>query len=99
MPFMWQQEETINHLLNLCSYTSTLWNWVADVFNQTERNENDITITLKNWKRDFSDNETMNTTWALIPGFLAWNVWKEHNNRIFKDKTGLAQNIITVILK
>lgn len=42
------QEETMDHLLNLCSFTSTLWNWVASIINQTVGNENDITETLKN---------------------------------------------------
>lgn len=92
------QEETMNHLLNLCSFTSILWNWVADIFKQTDRNENDINGNLKNW-RDFSDNETVNTACALIPRFLIWNVWKELNNRIFTDKSGSAQSITAQILK
>lgn len=66
----------MNHLLTLFSFTSTLWNWVANIFKQTNKNENDITVTLKNWRKDFSDNETVNSAWALIPGFLIWNVWK-----------------------
>jgi len=93
------QEETMDHLLNLYSFTSTLWNLVACIFKQTDRNENDITDTLKNWRKDFSDNETVNTALALIPGFLIWDVWKERNNRIFKDKFGSAQSIIAQILK
>lgn len=91
------QEETMDHLLNLCSFTSNLWNWVAPIFKQTDRDENDITKTLKNWRKDFSDHETVNIAWTLIPGFLIWDVWKKCNNRIFNDKSGSTQSIIAQI--
>ena len=51
------QEEKMEHLLNLCPFTSTLWNWVASIFKQTDRDASSITGTLKNWWKDFSDNE------------------------------------------
>jgi hypothetical protein len=86
-------EETMDHLLHLCTFTSTLWNWVAPIFRQTDRDENDITKTLKNWRKNLSENETVNTASTLIPGFLIWDVWKERNNRIFNDKAGLTQSI------
>jgi len=59
---------------------------VEDVFEKTDRNVNDIIATLKNSRRNFSDNETIDSTWALTPRFLIWNVWKECNSRIFKEK-------------
>lgn len=93
------QKETMGHLLNLCSGTSTLWNWVASIFNQIDKNENDITETLKNWRKDFSDNQTVNIAWTLIPGFLIWDLWKERNNRIFKDKSSSTQSIMAQILR
>ena len=43
------QEETTNHLLNRCSFTTIIWNWVGDVFEKTDRQVNDIIATLKNW--------------------------------------------------
>jgi len=81
-------EETMDHLLNFCTFTSTLWNWVSLIFRQTDRDENDITKTLNNWRRNLSENETVNIVWTLFPGFLICDVWKERNNRIFKDKFG-----------
>eukprot|EP00253_Pinus_taeda_P024480 PITA_24480 len=35
----------------------------------------------------------------LTPGFLIWNVWKEHNNRIFKEKASPVSNILKLVLK
>ena len=54
------QEETTNHLLNMCEFTSSIWNWVASIFNQIDRKENDIMKTLKTWRKYFSENETIN---------------------------------------
>jgi len=52
----------MDRLLNLCTFTSSIWNWVDSIFNQTIRSEDHITITLKNWRKDFSDNEIVNAT-------------------------------------
>eukprot|EP00253_Pinus_taeda_P031614 PITA_31614 len=82
------QEETIEHLLNLCPITSTLWNGIASILRQTDRDMRSITNTLKEWRKIFSDYDTVNKSWALASGFLIWDVWKEHNNRIFNNKKG-----------
>lgn len=50
------QEETMDHLLNICSFTSTLWNWVASIFTQNDKDKSSITSTLKNWRKYFSEN-------------------------------------------
>lgn len=93
------QEETMEHLLNLCPFTSTLWDWVASIFRQTNKDGLSITNTLRNWRKNFSGNEIINNAWNLVPGFLIWNVWKERNGRIFKRKTGSIHNTISQILR
>ena len=82
------QEETMEHLLNTYIFTSTLWDGISLIFRQTDRDLGNITSTLKKWRRNFSDNETLNKAWVLVPGFLIWDVWKERNNRIFKNRKG-----------
>eukprot|EP00253_Pinus_taeda_P022782 PITA_22782 len=94
-----QQEKTTNHLLNRCTFNTTLWNWVGEVFEQIDRDAKDIITTLKNWRKHFSDNEIINSAWMLTLGFLIWNVWKEHNNRIFKEKVSPVSNILKLLLK
>ena len=64
----------MEHLLNLCPFTSTLWDWVASVFRPTDRDRLSITNTLKNWRKDFSGNEIINKAWTLVPGFIIWDV-------------------------
>ena len=92
------QEETIEHLLNLCPFTSTLWDWVASVFRKTDRDRLSITNTLRYWRKDFSDNEIINKAWTLVIGFIILDEWKECNVKIFKNKISLTQSIIVQCL-
>jgi len=61
-------EEMIEHLLNLCPFTSKVWDWVAAIFRQTDRDSLSISNTLKNWRKKFSGNEIFNKVWILVPG-------------------------------
>lgn len=54
------QEEIMDHLLNLCPLTSTVWHWVASIFRHTDRDRLNISNTLKNWRKNFSGNEILN---------------------------------------
>ena len=42
------QEETMEHLLNLCIFTSLLWDGIASIFRQIDRERGRITNTLRN---------------------------------------------------
>ena len=42
------QEETMEHLLNTCIFTSSLWDGIALIFKQTDRDRGSITNTLNN---------------------------------------------------
>lgn len=93
------QEETIEHLLNSFIFTSRLWDFFANIFNQSDRDKDSITNTLNNWRNYGSDNEALNTTWALFPSFIIWNVWKERNKRIFKEEKNTSLHLLEQILK
>eukprot|EP00253_Pinus_taeda_P023753 PITA_23753 len=92
-------EETIEHLLNLCPFTSKVWDWVASIFRQCDRDSLNISNTLKNWRKNFSGNDIINKAWILVPSFVIWNVWKERNSQILKNKTSKPQYIIDQILR
>eukprot|EP00253_Pinus_taeda_P029870 PITA_29870 len=92
-------EETVEHLLNLCPFSTKVWNWVASIFRQIDRDSLSISNNLKNLRNNFSRNEIINKAWMLVPGFVIWNVWKERNKQIFKEKASEPQNIINQILK
>jgi hypothetical protein len=42
--------------------------------------------TIELWSDNPYNNPILNRVWETFPGFLMWNVWKERNRRIFKDK-------------
>lgn len=93
------QEEMMDHLLNLYPFTSIVWEWVVSIFKQIDKDRFSISNTLKNWRKNFSGNGIINRAWTLVPGFVIWNVWKERNSRIFKNKTSKPQHIIDQILR
>lgn len=93
------QEETMEHIPNNCIYSSWLWDSFAIIFQNTNRDKENIINTLNNWSRNFSDNEFLSLAWALTPSFIIWNVWKGRNKRIFKDEKNLPQRLFEQTLK
>jgi len=92
-----EQEETMEHILNYCSYTTWLWNSFSNIFQQSNRDRESITNTLNNCRRSFLENEAINRAWAFTPGFIIWNFWKEINKRIFKDEKANPQKLYDLI--
>lgn len=92
-------EETMEHILNSCIFTSWLWDSFSSIFQKTDRDKESIINTLNNWSRNFSDNEFLNSAWALMPSFIIWIVWKERNKRIFKDEKNPPQRLFELTLK
>ena len=45
------------------------------------------------------NNEVLGSAWALTLSFILWNVWKERNNRIFKNIKKSSQFIYDLIIK
>jgi hypothetical protein len=76
-------EETINHLLNSCSYTAQLWDQVAIIMRTTDRQRESIIATIAEWRDHAFQSPLLNRIWQLLPGFILWQVWKERNRRVF----------------
>ena len=93
------QEESMEHLLNSCIFTSKLWDIFATIFKQSDRDKESITNTLSSWRKFFSDYEVLNFAWVLLPSFIIWNVWKERNKRIFKEEKNPSLHLLEQILK
>ena len=77
----------INQILNTCPTACTLWDDMTFIFRQSNRNINSICLTLSNWRSSISPNNLVNRAWNLIPGAVAWIIWKERNARSFKNST------------
>jgi ribonuclease HI len=79
-------EETMNHLLNTCHYTAQVWDQVAIIMRTSDRLRDSVIETLINWRDQPFSSPYLNRVWQLLPGFVLWQVWKERNNRIFRNK-------------
>jgi hypothetical protein len=66
------KEETTNHLLDECSDTTEIWDWVAGIFRQSNRVWGNISTTINNWNEDYSENEMVNLCWTLASGMIIW---------------------------
>jgi len=86
-PMCESEEETMNHLLNTCEWVENIWNWVESTLKRTDRIRNSIQETIENWRGNFSITQSVNTIWKLIPGFIAWKIWKETNKLVFLNET------------
>jgi len=89
----------MEHLLNDCTFTSGLWDSFATIFQQTNKDKESIINTLNNWRQNFFEYGFLRLAWVLSPGFIIWNVWKERNNRIFKNVHSTTQHIFEQILR
>eukprot|EP00253_Pinus_taeda_P006221 PITA_06221 len=89
----------MEHLLNTYVFASSLWDFFALIFLQSDRDKESLFNTLTKWRRNFPDNEVLRSAWALTPSFIIWNIWKERNNRIFKNVKKSSQCIYDPILR
>jgi len=53
--------------------------------------------TIELWRDNPFDNALINRNWEIFPSILMWNVWKEQNQIIFKDKA-LTKNQLWEII-
>ena len=64
------EEETMNHLPNSCKLAASLWDWMAEIFPQTDHNRDSIQDTVSRWRVKYAEHEAVNLLWRLGPGFL-----------------------------
>jgi hypothetical protein len=77
-------EETTNHLLIHCEYTSALWQLILNLFGVSWVMPNNIQEFLHCWKVQ-GRGHPKEAIWKVIPALLMWSIWREMNRRIFED--------------
>jgi hypothetical protein len=76
----------MEHLLNTCPFKNSLWDQGALDFRQSNRNMHSVRSTISSWRDNSFVNPMLNHIWVLLPGFILWEIWKERNHQIFKEK-------------
>eukprot|EP00253_Pinus_taeda_P005945 PITA_05945 len=88
-----QNEETLQHLLDTCSIANQLWEKVGLRCQKRCKGTGDIIDTIRQWPKIPYDCEILNYLWNIIPGTVLWNIWKERNRRIFKNQSSPIEEI------
>ena len=86
-------EETMDHLLNQCSWSSRMWREGMERFYQTRRDPGTILEILILWESKTFKNPIVRCLWELLLGFTTWNIWKERNGHIFEGRTHSPRDI------
>jgi len=81
------KEETTNHLLEDCSYTTELWDWATGIYRQSNRIQDNINETINNWNESNTENEKVNLYWNLTSGMIISAIWKERIRHIFRNES------------
>jgi hypothetical protein len=92
------QEETTDHLLDECNYTTEIWDWVAIIYRQSNRVRGDIRATIKTGRRGIAIMRWLTCAWGLTSGMVIWAIWKERNRRIFRNESQPTSRIKDIII-
>ena len=85
----------MDHLLDSCPITSSLWDSSATIFRRAKRVRGQPHLTIKAWDKETFKNPVIRKIWLIFLETLMWEVWKERNGRVFerrKDTTQLVWN-------
>eukprot|EP00253_Pinus_taeda_P019814 PITA_19814 len=92
-----KEEETTVHLMQLCPFSRKIWEKVTFRCQKEGHELGDLNNTLRNWPQQPYQSNILNSLWQILPGIVMWNLWKEHNRRIFKNQSMDEQQVWKII--
>ena len=92
-PLCLSEEESMNHLLNGCPFSSSLWDRGAIIFRRSDKVRGQPDQTLKEWNLKAFKNLILGMIWIIFPWMLLWAMWKERNSHIFRDKKSNEEEV------
>ena len=92
--------EDRDHLFLNCNYSQKVWNYILIFWNIAWVHHNKIEHCFQSWTCPTKDSN-VEFLWKITLPHLWWGIWKERNNRIFREKEMpnwvLGQKIIGAI--
>lgn len=88
-----QDEETLQHLLDTYSLANQLWEKVSFRCQKRCKGDGNIIDSIRQWSKSPYDCAILNHLWNIISGTVLWNIWKERNMRIFKNQSSPIEEI------
>jgi hypothetical protein len=86
-----QDQETINHLFLLCTFTKQVWSYITHRLCLPEI-PSDIRTLWTSW-RTISINYSCQESWDTIIIAACWTIWIERNRRVFEGKQSLVTEV------
>ena len=86
-------EETVDHLLLHYEMANQLWNFVFITFGLSwviSRSTPNLLFGWWNWLGKYSSQ-----IWNLVPLYILWCIWKEHNGKTFEDLDSSGDQMLT----
>lgn len=74
-----------------------MWEEGGRCFDKTRLGEAPILDTIEQWEDKAFQNAIANRLWALLPEFIVWTTWKEHNLQIFESRMQSPQEVWKII--
>ena len=75
----------MGHLLDKCTFVASIWDKGAMGFKRSDRRRGQPAQTLKEWHPKAFKNPIIKTMWDAFSSMAMWCLWKEQNDRLFKD--------------
>lgn len=90
------EEETISHLFIHYQYSTQVWQNVLQKLNIHWVFYSNIHQFVLNWRCP-SKHPLIKKLWQLIPPHICWCLWKESNNKIFREKENGVDSLLIII--
>ena len=83
------QSETGNHLFIHCSFSKKVWDFLTQDLGHSWCVPFNLLDFFCQWHGLFNMSVLQEKSSSILPHFC-WSIWKERNNRIFRDREELA---------
>ena len=90
-----RHSEDVDHLFLNFPVAQKCWDWFKNRLNWSSPFQNSLKGLLSSWPTNLVRG-VYRKLWNICPSIVIWELWKERNHRIFKDK---ERNIDKILLK
>lgn len=92
-----KEEETIMHLFFQCPYAQEVWNFFLEMLKVEWVFPASVKMFVEGWCLCPYSHNIILDLWGQVPLFLTWGLWKERNNRVFRDAAKSSKELCMVI--
>lgn len=92
-----KKSESVDHMIIHCDFTRQIWSHFLSLFKMNWCFSNKTLELYDQWHQVFKGYE-INFLWSWVMSHICWGVWKERNNRIFREKETTTKYVFHKIL-